>query len=235
MKQEHIPQKVAFNGIKVIDHSAADGSRLDATDSHSVAWRCAKVAVVLGLALSLMMSTSRGAGPTIVALPNAKAGAIHGKVALLALLFDRRDNRMLFDSKGCQVHLVNSGDESIEHAYPCGAWFQPPVGRYLLWLELGSFVSYQSVVYYAGEPFRTAGKVFQKQMFPAGSVQLDKKTSVPVGATFRLLALNTRARFRPFDRKIANANASRQVRVPVGRVIAGVFDSGGRALLLSPP
>jgi hypothetical protein len=141
----------------------------------------------------------------------------------------------LLGTAGCQVHMADSDDVSIVHEYPCGSWFQPPVGRYLFWLEQGPSISYQTIIYYAGEKFTTAGKVFLKPMYPAGSVQLDVKTTMPIDGTLRLLSLDSRARYRPFDRRILTTHAKESVRVPVGRVIASIFDDGGRALSLSRP
>jgi hypothetical protein len=149
-------------------------------------------------------------------------GVINGRVAIAAIpsLVDVHGKSTILASEDCEVHLVNSHDVTVERVYPCGSWFTPPVGRYLFWIEKGSSVSYQSVLYYAGEKFRTAGKVFLKPVYPAGSVQLDLKTEIPTGGTFRILTLDTRERYRPFDRRISSANAKRPVRVPVGRVIA---------------
>ena len=190
-----------------------------------------------GAGIALLLLASMASAPDGPSPLDPSNGVINGKVAIAAMpvLVDIHGKSTILASEGCELHLVNSDDVTVERVYPCGSWFKPPVGRYLFWLEKGSSVSYQSVLYYAGEKFKTSGKVFLKPVYPAGSVQLDAKTDMPAGGTFRILTLDTRERYRPFDRRISSENAKKRVRVPVGRVIASIVDHNGRALSLSRP
>lgn len=189
---------------------------------------------VLGIVLLATPSLKSAESGVPPSSPDPRTGAIHGRVAIVAIpVLEQHGKTTFLSYRDCEVHLVKSEDETRELVYPCGSWFQPPIGRYLFWLEQGSLVSFQSVVYYAGERFVHFGSVFAKPLYPAGSVQLDSKVVVPAGSTFRILSLDTIGAYRPFDRRLAASNTRRPFRVPVGRLVAGVFDPGGRALLLS--
>lgn len=161
-------------------------------------------------------------------MPDARTGAINGRVAIMGWPDSGTTD-------GCTVHLTESADETREHSYACGVWFQPPVGRYLFWIARGDEISFQSVVYYAGEPFRGAGSIFTKSLHSAGFVELDRKVELSPKWTFRLLSLQTIGSFRPFDRRIAASNARQRVAMPIGSALAGVFDERGRPVALTPP
>lgn len=164
-------------------------------------------------------------------------GAIDGKVAVMAIpvITDRNGDTIPLAEEGCEAHFVQAEDQAMQWIYQCGVWFQPPVGRYLFWLEQEATVSFQSLISYAGEPFTDSGLTFPKTMYPSGEVQLSESVRVPPDATFRLISLEKVGTYRPFDRRIGSAHATASVRVPVGRVIAGVFDRNGRAVSLSRP
>lgn len=183
----------------------------------------------------VFITTSAGfAAPT---LPDPRAGEIGGRVAIMGIpiIAGPGSATTPLSTANCEVHMARSNDETQEYVYPCGKWFQPPTGRYLLWLEKEGSISFQRVVYYAGERFGRAGHVFMNTLHPAGSVKLDPTTKMPAGSTFRLLSLDPVRDSRPFDRRIASVHANRQVAIPIGRVIAGVFDRDGRVLSLSKP
>ncbi len=192
---------------------------------------------VAAFAMTLLHAFVCAAGS--VKMPDASKGVINGKIAMIGVpvSIDRHGNMTsLARARGsCRVHLTSTDDETRESIYPCDSWFQPSVGRYLFWLEDDTTISFQSVIYYAGERFRGSGAVFPKPLYPAGSIELAKGTSIPAGATFRFLALDTVKNYRPFDRRIAAQDAMRRVRAPAGRILGGLFDAAGYALALSKP
>ena len=157
-------------------------------------------------------------------------GNIGGRIAFAALPSDPQPA----NHAPCEVHLVLTSYDAEELISPCNTWFQPPVGRYLFWLEQGPYVSYQSVMFYAGEPFHQSGMLLSKPLFPAGTLEIDHNP-IPPGATFRVLSLQIERNYRPFDRVIKPGSRTHTLRVPAGRVIAGVFDAAGNALSLSRP
>lgn len=161
-------------------------------------------------------------------------GSINGRIAI-KMLPQTSDPKDL-DLKSCEAHLVQVDNQSTELVYRCGTWFQPPIGRYLFWLQQNERISYQSVITYAGEAFRTGGLALSKSMYPAGYVRLSSDTAtLPLNSTLRLISLNTLDELRPFDRRIERPSAKLRVTAPTGDAIVGLFDRQGRALLLSRP
>lgn len=171
------------------------------------------------------------------AWPDAKQGQINGRVAIMGLPItsDSSGNAVPQPASDCTVHLVRTDEQSDERVYPCASWFQPPVGRHLLWLQSRDGISFQNVVHYAGEPFRERGHIFATTLHAAGRLQLDRSVVVPDTATFRVLSLSRVANFRAFDRRLAYDHANRPVLLPAGPAIAAIFDSAGRALAVSRP
>ena len=168
------------------------------------------------------------------ATPQLPSGSSDGRIAVRVVPDEPVDDtNAVF--RECEVHLVRTDDQSRELVYGCGSWFQPPVGRYLFWLEQGSRVSFQSVIKYVGEPSDESGLTLSKAMFPAVFVRLSSKTPISDDDTFRVVSLERIANYRAFDRRIDYAHARRPVTMPVGNVIAGIFDRTGRALSISKP
>lgn len=169
--------------------------------------------------------------------PSAPVGAINGNIAVkvVPVIPDRTGETRPLPTEDCAVHLVEADEQTTPWIYPCGQWFQPAVGRYLFWLEQRSTVSFQSILSYAGEPFTGSGLMLPKTMYPSGYVQLKKGTRIPADATFRLISLESVEAHRPYDRRIASKHAGEPVRIPVGKMIAGIFDRSGQALALSRP
>jgi hypothetical protein len=170
-----------------------------------------------------------GVTATLSSSASEPPGSINGKIAIQVVPHDA----MTTDLRDCEVHLVRTDDQTREITFECGSWFQPPIGRYLFWVEHGSRISFQSVITYAGEPFTKSGLMLVKTTFPAGTVMLDEKVAMPDDATFRLVSLERVEHHRAFDRRIARVHARKFVRVPVGLVLAGIFDRDGRVLSLS--
>src|SRR6476659_7673577 len=135
-----------------------------------------KAAAALLCLFSYAVSNARGSRVDLT------QGVIGGRIAIMGLADGTPP------SADCEVRLALIGDEVHSKAYPCGTWFQPPVGRYLYWIEQRSSVSAQSVINYGGEPFRRYGALFSKKMIPAGRVVLSGSVPLPAGAEFRLLS-----------------------------------------------
>jgi hypothetical protein len=156
-------------------------------------------------------------------------GVIAGRIAIMGV----PDGTPATDD--CRVYLALIGDEIHPRLYRCGSWFQPPVGRYLYWIEQQSLVSAQTVINYGGEPFRRFGALFPKKLMRAGRVVLSRKSQLASDAELRLLSLMPDGEHRPFDRRVSATEARLPIRLPVGKAIAGIFDRKGNAIALSPP
>jgi hypothetical protein len=135
----------------------------------------------------------------------------------------------------CTVHLILADDQARESIYPCGEWFQPPIARYLEWLEEPGFVSYQRVVGYAGEPFHGKGMIGLNTLTHAAAVSLVSRIKLNADETFRLVSLTTEGDSRLFDRRITPGRVKEAFQVPAGNVIGGIFNSMGRAIALTGP
>lgn len=177
------------------------------------------LAAVSAVALTMQLSAPLSAGtPRLV----------EGRVKLQVL-----PSGALAVKSDCSVHLIEVADQSSERTYPCATWFQPPIGRYLFWLEQADEISHQSVLRYAGEA--GSGLVMDKATMAAGLVQLDRHASIPADATFRVISLEQSGAERAFDRRIRASRATEPFRVPAGFVLSGIFDRNGDALALSRP
>jgi hypothetical protein len=178
------------------------------------------------------------AGVNKVVLLDPGSGEINGRVAIMVWPGRAaKGNVEPQPADDCQVHMVLVDDQTQESVYPCGKWFQPAApGRYLEWVEQKRFISYQRVTVYGGEAFRGSGLIVVEPMMPAARVALSTTTPVAAGETFRIISLSQRERARLFDRRVSAAKVrSKTFALPAGRVIGGIFDAAGRALLLSRP
>jgi hypothetical protein len=163
-------------------------------------------------------------------VPDAAAGEIDGKRAVLLW---PADGRVI----GCQATLVPETNADAETHYPCGEWFVPLAGRYKVWIEGPSSISAAPTkLIYVSEQFAGKGMVALFDTTSAGEIGLRKPWP---GTSLRLLNLDSFASgplLAPaFDRRASGENV-RRVRMPTGRVLAGVFDRmSGDAVALARP
>ncbi|HEY6137527.1 MAG TPA: hypothetical protein VI670_07155 [Thermoanaerobaculia bacterium] len=166
--------------------------------------------------------------------PAEPEGSINGRIAMMGIPSDVSANEARRDGT-CNVYLAKLGLETLVDVHPCGAWFQPAVGRYMYWIERADGISVQSALNYGGEEFRQRGAVFPKRLFQAGTVKLSATAAFPRGGELRVVSLSPGDARRPFDRRVAFAAAHLPLRVPAGKLLAGLFDGKGNALALTPP
>lgn len=163
-------------------------------------------------------------------VPDPAAGEIDGRRAVLLW---PADGRVI----GCQATLVPETDADAETHYPCGEWFVPPVGRYKVWIEGPSSISAAPTkLIYVSEQFAGKGMLAIFDTTSAGEIGLRKPWP---GTSLRLLNLDSFASgpllAAAFDRRASGENV-RRVRMPTGRVLAGVFDrKSGDAVALARP
>jgi hypothetical protein len=169
-----------------------------------------------------------------VVVPSPSTGSIDGKIALLFWPARFDEARTPLPADDCQVHVAPADSMMGGHLYPCGSWFQPLPGRYLVWLEQRATVSPQTFIVYDYLPFNGLGHMVMMPMRDAGWLRVDAP-ALP-DATIRILSLETTTSDpRAFDRRLAAASAGTSVRVPAGNVVAGIFDASGNATALSKP
>jgi hypothetical protein len=187
------------------------------------------------LLLAGLLSLTAWAGT--VTLPPASAGEINGRTALL--MWPASADGEPIEPSNCKAHLVPYSDQDQELLFPCGEWFQPPVGKYRYWLEKDdAFMSPSpTIVVYAGPKFTGAGLRGVLPVLPAGKVAL--RAPFPAEQSLRLLHIpsgsSKPAQHRSMDRR-ARADSVVPLLMPEGEVIAGVFDrKSGDAVALTRP
>lgn len=181
------------------------------------------------IALSLLLSPALFAGERFTV--DLREGNIDGKQALM----DIPKAPVLYKQDLADCRVILAPAEALEQrlSFPCGTWYVPPAeGHYVTWLESDVAISNpQGVLYNVDTPYRGAGLVSASTLVPAGYARV--QTTVPRGHTVRYLHLDS-PRFG-FQLRVAGEDAATPVRIPEGRVVAGIFDREGRAIAHSRP
>ena len=187
------------------------------------------------LALLAAITTSVAGAPPW--MPVAREGVIEGKAALTVMAGDEGPDGeiVLQEPTGCEIRVVPEADRDREFTWKCGQWFQPPAaGKYLLWIESDRGIStHQVLLRYSPVPFRGRGSLTAHSLQPSGRVAVT--STVGGGDSFRFISLNPGQSVRTFERRVPASVSEAVVRMPAGRVVAGVFDAEGNALALSRP
>ena len=164
--------------------------------------------------------------------PDRSTGMIDGKAAVMVW------PNVAAALPGCDVHLVPVAQPDRELRFPCASWFLPEPGTYKVWAEADGKISPTplKLIYGSGEGKRE-GIVSVVDLMAAGEIALRD----PAGTqrTLRLVSLDSFSTGRvlqtAFDRR-ADAATVTPIRMPVGRVLAGIFDSRtGDAVALARP
>lgn len=182
-----------------------------------------------------------------IRLPDPKEGQINGVVAVMFWPAKNTGGGKvdtLLPTDDCQVILAPWTDFSAERRYRCGIWFQPPEGRYQVWIEKGTdqITPTSGTFHYAPEPFQDRGHGVVMPVHSAGRVALAPDIALPANAELSLINFDsccTASKLgNPFARRaIASAPSLRSgLLVPVGRVFAGIFDRATRdAIAIAQP
>lgn len=170
--------------------------------------------------------------------PDATQAEIDGRVAVGLWA---SDGGKLLDAGLFTVRLVDDNLLEKELAYPAGHWFQPPVGRYRMWIEGDGQVSPSfSLLQFAGAPFRGRGLAGVTEVVPAGEVILHPDLALTDDLSVRVLQIvgpsRGEERDRGFMRSIPRERAERPVVMPVGRAVGLLYDQRkGKYLAASRP
>lgn len=178
--------------------------------------------------VSLAAESSR---PALV--PDAGQAVIDGRVAVGAWPTEGRE---IVGPEGFNVHLMPDGRMEEELVYPAGHWFQPPPGRYKVWLEgrmnggdgEPRITRSYTLLNYSGGPFRGRGLASKNEVGPAGWVKLHADRELSDHESLRLLHLEPvtpHGRItRGFLRAIPAERRDRPVLMPVGGVVGLIYD-----------
>ena len=115
---------------------------------------------LLGIGLPLIAACLAVASETI-RLPDPKDGHIRGVVAVMFWPANNTDGGKvdtLLPVEDCRVVLAPWTNLPAERTYPCGSWFQPPEGRYRVWLEKNDRITPTTGTFnYTAERFQGRG------------------------------------------------------------------------------
>jgi hypothetical protein len=169
-----------------------------------------------------------------IRLPDPKTGQINGIVAAMFWPANNTEGGKvdtLLPVDDCTVVLAPWTNLPAERTYRCGSWFQPPAGRYRVWLEMGDRITPTTGTFnYAPERFQGRGSGVIMPVGPGGRVSLASEIAIPPDAELRLINLDSCCTApkltHPFDRRaLASAPKLRSgLLVPLGRVFTGIFD-----------
>jgi hypothetical protein len=167
----------------------------------------------------------------LMAAPALHAGTTPVKVTPV-ITTTREAGVTFLPLENCIAHLVPSSNVNTELTYPCGEWFTPPPDRYRVWAEKDDLISPSpSMLNYSG----TSGRGLEAgiHMGPAGTVE--SAGAIPEGHTLRLVGLDSHVGpvlRQAFERRVQPGPAGAAVKMPIGRVLVGLFDKGGDAVAL---
>ena len=181
-----------------------------------------------------------------IRLPDPKEGQINGIVAVMFWPAKNTDGGkvdQLLPVEDCQVVLAPWTDLPAERTYRCGTWFQPPEGRYRVWLEKsGDRITQTTGTFnYAPEPFQGRGHGVVMPVGAGGRVALASDVALPRDTELRLFNFDSCCiapkLTHPFDRRAISS--TRELRsgllLPTGRVFSGIFDRAtNEAIAIAP-
>lgn len=185
------------------------------------------LALVLGIEVFL---SSRGGAAAPPGLLDPATGKIDGKVAIAYTPAELVGDKLSpLSPWGFQAHLTGHDDPSVDLVFPCGVWFQPPVGRYRVWLEGEWQISpHSSVTSYSGQPFRGRGLFAALPVVEAGRVTLPPDLRKDPHLVLRLLHAGSHLEGNFPRWELSRRKPVREVGdgllMPVGPAIAALWD-----------
>ena len=193
-----------------------------------------RVALVLCVgALQPAAAEETGRPPFYV---DPRAGVVDGRTAVnvFPVEYGTGEGYDFLDPAGLEAHLAPVDDPEAERAYPAGSWFQPPHGRYRVWLEGGWRMSpYSLLMNYA-----SAGATGLRGPLPiggAGRVTLPTRWDATSDQALELLhAGEYLERSFPrweISRRIPALEVGEGLLMHVGTAIGGIWSRRSRTYL----
>lgn len=162
--------------------------------------------------------------PQTSLLPDASQAQIEGRVAVG--MWPSEDG-VLLDAELFTVHLADDSRLERQFTYPVATWFQPPPGRYKVWVEGAGRVSPSyDLLTYSGRPFRGRGLAAVHEVAPAGEVAVHPDVEWSERSSLRLLSLEATNDAGRLTRGFLRAIGSPQetVLLPRGRGVGFLYD-----------
>jgi hypothetical protein len=161
-------------------------------------------------------------------LPDASTGQINGKIAITVAPV-RLVKREILPPWGFTAHLTGYDDPKVDFAFPSGLWFQPPGGRYRVWVEGEWQISpFTYVVRYSPQRFQGSGQIAVAAVGDAGRVVLPSGVAERPNLFLRLLHAGSHmeegyTRWE-LSRRATIREAGKGLLMPVGPAIGALWD-----------
>ena len=125
-----------------------------------------------------------------------RAGVIDGRTAVNVFPVEFSDGHVAeyLDPQGLSAVLTPADGSGEELAFPAGAWFQPPPGKYRVWLQGAGWMSpFSLLMNYGGETSKKDGLLGAMPIGPAGKVTLPagSKSTATADSVLELLYAGT--------------------------------------------
>lgn len=201
--------------------------------------------VLLILAAVCALPAAGGDAPRI----DVTKGEVGGRSAVSFWASQGFGGEVPLPPEGCTAHLLREepgADEVAVRVIPCGSWTVPDAGRYRYWIEAPGLISpAMNVFRFTPRPFTGKGTAAVRPVVVAGAVALAAESPwaarVAAGELhLRLLAVESHNQgeipLPEMVRSVAGAPARVGVQMPVGPLLAGIWDPRRREYLaLSRP
>jgi hypothetical protein len=180
--------------------------------------------LLLGLGPVALATAGEGTRPKFFVDP--RDGIIDGRAAvnIFPVDYGASEATSFLNPEGLEAHLTPVDDPNVERIYPAGSWFQPPPGRYRVWLEGDWRMSpYSMLLGYAGESSRASGVMGPIPIGGAGRVVLPSSWNSTSDQSLELLHAGDY-----LEGEFPRWEISR--RTPAGKVGKGLLMPAGTAI-----
>jgi len=185
----------------------------------------------VGVVVGVVVSVAASAAELRALVPDATQAQIDGRIAVGLW---PTENGEILGPEGFTVHLADDSVLEEELTFRSGYWFQPPPGRYKVWIEGraegGARIQPTfTLLTFKDQPFEGRGMAAKAEVGPAGAVRLDPKYSLTEEQSLRLLYVDTARQdddplTRGFLRSVTAERAREEVLMPTGEVVGLIYD-----------
>lgn len=130
----------------------------------------------------------------------------------------------IVDPQGFTVHLTSADDPGEERVHPAGVPFQPPPGRFRVWMQGGDLISPSSLLIVFARRREEVVRPSFVRVGPGGHVVLPPGAGADGGDELWLLHAQDDERHYELSRRRPLDEAADGVLMPAGRTLAALWD-----------
>jgi hypothetical protein len=135
-------------------------------------------------------------------------------------------------AEGCSVLFLKADYKATAARYPCGEWFVPEPGDFIVWLEASDQISPAWTVVTVPAPPARNELQMRMPMVDAATIVVDPR-DFPENGTVRMVSLSQDD--AAFERRVVSREeAAHGVLMPAGMQIVATFGADNRAVALAP-